>query len=1132
MRDQKEINNHKKSKENFGKDKRQFKSWKAVAIALYITFLLLSMIPFTADRIIEPQMQDTYRYHLRYYNDGLQSHYYVERVNLNKPGKIEFTYTTSSNSLDVKCQNIKMLHIYCRSMYEDECKAVFGFDPLDNSNYYKWYFIEKNHLNVNIDSDQLIEELSFIDTPIPSKVIVNGATWEEGEEYFYTNNYGTVLSNVSSGNTNVDIYFQSSSGIPPVAKLSVSKTNTAVDETIMFDASHSYDPDGEIKTYILDFGDGTFRSGSKYLHNYSKPGTYSVILTVRDDDYLIDHAYLNLTVVKASNLPEIQGQVPDQIKPEDSQPWSLELSSFEPIAITEDVEFFWYLTGENRSLYTVMGENGSDDKFVFTPLPDSYGNDRVLLWLKNKDDLKVSQPLWINITPVNDLPTISDIPDLIVHYDEPYTFDYGPYVFDKETPDNQLILNIDDGLKREYITIFGLKATFNYPHSMVGDVLYVKLSVSDTEAEAEKVFSIGVTSDHVPELVKQLPDITIYEGTAKRNVFDLDDYFMDPDEDTMYFSYGYSHVHIRINSNHTVDIIAESEWTGTELVTFRATDPVGALAEDTIKVKVIPVNDPPIIFGVPNLIIRYEYDYRFDLSSYIFDNDNEKEDLMIIISDPEHIRLGIQQFVIILNYSKEFLGKSEKVRLTVSDGLDSSYQDITVTITENFPPELLKPLPDIILLEDEPQMNVFNLNDYFMDADGDVLFYITGNDYINISINVDNSVDFRAPKDWYGTDNVYFRATDPTGALQEDLIIITVLPVNDPPIILTIPEQIISEGMRKSLNLYNYIIDVDNNISELDIWVDNDYVIVSGWKLVFLGSPDMPNQVRLTVDDGEFVTSQTIHINLILDEPPSMPTTWDFLYDILPVIIFIIIIILIITTIVYNKKSTSNVEEVFLIHKGGTLINHLIARSQANVDDVIFSGMFTAVQEFIRDTFKSSDLNEASRESKELALDELKLGDKKILIERGENTYLAIIYTGEGSEYLRKLVRKLLSKIESKYQNILPTWDGDIRALADVKEILKVLIKEKRNKKSKLDTEKKFENQEIQKIPKEAINVTYSPSNKANSNAPSQNQNQISQTKTIKIKMPNTLKEYEIDPSRSLLQQLAELDDMETEKME
>ena len=51
-----------------------------------------------------------------------------------------------------------------------------------------------------------------------------------------------------------------------------------------FDALGSYDPDGYIVSYEWDFGDGTTAQEIMAEHTYSAPGTYTVTLTVTDDD--------------------------------------------------------------------------------------------------------------------------------------------------------------------------------------------------------------------------------------------------------------------------------------------------------------------------------------------------------------------------------------------------------------------------------------------------------------------------------------------------------------------------------------------------------------------------------------------------------------------------------------------------------------------------------------------------------------------------------------------------------------------------------------------------------------------------------------------------------------------------------
>ena len=164
-------------------------------------------------------------------------------------------------------------------------------------------------------------------------------------------------------------------------------------------------------------------------------------------------------------------------------------------------------------------------------------------------------------------------------------------------------------------------------------------------------------------------------------------------------------------------------------------------------------------------------------------------------------------------------------------------------------------------------------------------------------------------------------------------------------------------------------------------------------------------------------------------------------------------IVVVCAAIIYRKRSWFQAEEVFLIHNGGTLITHLSRNPQANVDDIIFSGMFTAVQDFIKDTFVSDDRANADdgvNDDDTWALDELKLGENNIMIERSEHTYLAVIFAGQGSNRLRKIVAKLLDKIEYTYDSILPDWDGNINDLAGTIKILRVLIKVKEPEKSEL----------------------------------------------------------------------------------
>jgi len=72
----------------------------------------------------------------------------------------------------------------------------------------------------------------------------------------------------------------------PIANFTYYPEKPVVNQSVTFDASSSYDPDGKIMNYEWDFGDGniTNTTEEKINHSYSEAGSYEVTLTVKDDD--------------------------------------------------------------------------------------------------------------------------------------------------------------------------------------------------------------------------------------------------------------------------------------------------------------------------------------------------------------------------------------------------------------------------------------------------------------------------------------------------------------------------------------------------------------------------------------------------------------------------------------------------------------------------------------------------------------------------------------------------------------------------------------------------------------------------------------------------------------------------------
>ncbi|UCF07811.1 MAG: DUF2341 domain-containing protein [Thermoplasmata archaeon] len=822
---------------------------------------------------------------------------------------------------------------------------------------------------------------------------------------------------------------------------------------------------GEQVDFIIDRNRNGIYEGSEFIGSGTTSGSgiasfdYTVNLLPENyglwaryegsGNYTVIEIEGQLTVQNAgNNPPNILGTVPDQVKLEDSLPWTLDLTSFEGDVEDSGPDLKWYLTGIDTTLYSVTGMNSTDDVFTFIPVENAFGNDEVILWLADSSGDWDSQVLWINITPVNDLPYFDPMPpNLFVHYDDPGTdeddptpWDYTFYVHDIETPKESLVIltsepTVDSG--DGYAEVDGLNATFHYPQSMVGRSVMVTLTLYDGSNATQTIILVNITSDWVPELVSTLPDVTIRENTTLYNVFDLDDYFTDRDHDSLFFSSGYSHLIVEINSHNTVDITAMGQWTGTELVTFRAKDPTGAIVEDTITVTVISVNDGPVISGAPDLNVHFDYSYGFDFSPYISDPDNSSSELTLWTSAStdniwlqQHNNLGV-----VVNYPESANGMTFPVTIFVSDGIETASQEIQITVSDNFPPELLYKLPDITFDEDTVLEDAILLSYYFLDIDGDALYFTNGSNCINVTINDDLTVDFAAPLNWHGFERVTFRATDPTTAIAEDTILVVVVPVNDPPVIENIPSQEKNEGDQWVLDLSQYISDVDNNASELIITVESEvgegYVVLTGSILVFQYPEGIHDDiVTITVSDGEAETQRSFSV-ILKSSTPVAPSVWDMLPW--PWILLACFGAVGGAFAFYRKKSRYQVHEAFLIHEKGLPIAHASQEESSELEDVVVSGMFTAVQDFINDAFTGSTPDD------QWELEEMKFGDNKILIERSDWLYLATIFEGNGSK-LAIRVRKILKKINEQYGNVFADWDGDMAQLTGISAMIAPLI--------------------------------------------------------------------------------------------
>ena len=368
--------------------------------------------------------------------------------------------------------------------------------------------------------------------------------------------------NPSSGSDTTTTSYEVNS--PPRADFDYDPSSPTTDDTISFDGSLSSDSDGSIASYEWGFGDGTTATGQTPTHSYDDDESYTVSLTVTDDDGATDTITKPITV--DNEPPNAALSVPNSAKTGESVTLDASGSSDpdDPVG-----PYKWDFDGDDtidRTTDSATTTYAYADNGEYTPT------------VTITDDDGESDTAGDTITIQNRPPTadVTATPDP-AQTSEQITFDAGGSS-DADGSIDSYEWDFGDGT-----TATGQTPTHSYSDSGSYDVT---LTVADDDGATDST-TYTVTVENRP------PDATYTYAPEQPDVgesvkFDATD-ASDPDGSTASYEWDF-------DSDETIDATGEmtsKSWstTGTRTVTLTVTDDEDAT--DSYSTSVTVGTQPP-----------------------------------------------------------------------------------------------------------------------------------------------------------------------------------------------------------------------------------------------------------------------------------------------------------------------------------------------------------------------------------------------------------------------------------------------------------------------------------------------------------------------------------------------------------
>ncbi len=348
----------------------------------------------------------------------------------------------------------------------------------------------------------------------------------------------------------------------------------------------------------------------------------------------------------------------------------------------------------------------------------------------------------------------------------------------------------------------------------------------------------GLTADTTANfIVAAQNDLPTTTGLATQNLaedfpaytIDLKALFDDvetADANLLYSVSGNSNIGVSIDANGVATISSALNWSGTEAITFAAQDEAGASVDAAADFVVSAVNDQPTTSGLADQALQEDFaSYTIDLNTLFADVETSDANLVYSVSGNTGIGVSIDAAGIATISSTPNWNGSEAITFTAQDE-----GGLSVGATANFNVAAQNDTPTTTGLatqsvaEDFPAYTI-DLKALFDDvetADANLLYSVSGNSNIGVSIDANGVATISSTLNWNGTEAITFTAQDEGGASVDAAADFVVNAVNDTPTTSGLADQALQEDFA------SYTIDLKTLFSDAETASANLVYSVAG----------------------------------------------------------------------------------------------------------------------------------------------------------------------------------------------------------------------------------------------------------------------------------------------------------------